>query len=143
MADGEDAAELIEANIRVLQGLGANARRSFQLGLLAEAHLRAGRLADGLASVAEAQRFVAAAGERWFEQPELHRLQGDLLLAAGRPSDEVRRAYEVARTVAGQLGSSSWELRASIRLARIRRMSARGIRHASSWPPCIASSVKA
>ena len=118
VADGEDAAELIEANIRVLQGLGANARRSFQLGLLAEAHLRAGRLADGLASVAEAQRFVAAAGERWFE-PELHRLQGDLLLAAGRPSDEVRRAYEVARTVAGQLGASSFELRASIRLARI------------------------
>jgi predicted ATPase len=118
--DSEDAADMVLANIRVLEGLGANIRRSFHLGLLAEGHLRAGRPSEGLAAVQKAQGFVAEKGERWYE-PELHRLQGELMLAAGGARDLVgaescfRRAIELARSEAAR----SWELRAATSLARM------------------------
>ena len=119
VADGEDAAELILSNIRALEGLGAVARRSFYLGLLAEAHLRAGRPREGLAAVAEAQRFIAEKGERWYE-PELHRLRGELTLAAGGARREAaRRAFEAAISSAGECGARSLGLRAAVRLARL------------------------
>jgi class 3 adenylate cyclase/tetratricopeptide (TPR) repeat protein len=117
-ADDEDAVEVILANIRALEGLGANIRRSFHLGLLAEVHLRAGRPREGLAALEEAQRFVAEKGERWYE-PELHRLQGELTLAAGGARDEARLAFEASRAVAGERGARSFELRAATSLARL------------------------
>jgi class 3 adenylate cyclase len=117
-ADGEDAAEVILNNLRALEGLGAFARRSFYLGLLAEVHLRAGRPREGLAAVAEAQRFISEKGERWYE-PELHRLRGELTLAAGGTREEARLAFEAALTTAGGRGARSLELRAAVRLARL------------------------
>ena len=117
-ANGEDAAEMIQANVRALEDLGARARRSLHLGLLAEAHLRAGRPGEGLAAVGEALRFVAEKGERWYE-PELHRLRGELVLAASGAYDQARPAFEAARAIAGERGSHSLELRAAIRLARL------------------------
>ena len=66
----------------------------------------------------EAQRFVAESGERWYE-PELHRLRGELTLAAGGARDEARLAFEAARAIAGERGARSLELRAAIRLARL------------------------
>jgi class 3 adenylate cyclase len=117
-ADGEDVAELILANVRALEGLEAAAWRSFHLGLLAEVHPRAGRPGEGLAAVEEALRFVAETGERWYE-PELHRLRGELTLAASGARDEARRAFEAALTIAGERGARSLELRAAIRLARL------------------------
>jgi predicted ATPase len=117
-ADDEDAVDVVLANIRALEGLGANVRRSFYLGLLAEAHLRAGRPREGLAALDEAQRFVAEKGERWYE-PELHKLRGELTLSAGGARDEAWLAFEASRAVAGELGARSLELRAAIRLARL------------------------
>jgi predicted ATPase len=118
VADGEDAAGLILANVRALEDLGATARRSFHLGLLAEAHLRAGRPGEGCAAVQEALRFVAEKGERWYE-PELHRLRGELALAAGGGRDEARAAFEAACTTARERCACSFELRAAIRLAQL------------------------
>jgi class 3 adenylate cyclase len=119
-ADGEGgtAADMILSGVRTLETLGVCVRRSFYLGLLAEAHLRAGRPREGLAAVEAALRFVAETGERWY-QPELHRLWGELALAAGRARDEARPAFEAARTAARERGARSFELRAAIRLARL------------------------
>ena len=52
-------------------------------------------------------------------QPELHRLWGELTLAAGRARAEARAAFEAARTTARERGARSFELRAAIRLARL------------------------
>jgi hypothetical protein len=46
--------------------------------------------------VAEAQRFTAEKGERWYE-PELHQPRGELTLAAGGTREEARLAFEAAR----------------------------------------------
>ena len=119
-ADGEAEAgvPMIEAGLRELDALGSYIRRSFQLGLLAEAQLRAGRPRDGLATVAKALRFVAGKGERWYE-PELHRLRGELTLAAGGTRHAARQAFEAAQLTAGERGALSLELRAATRLARL------------------------
>ena len=119
-ADDEDAVDVILANIRALEGLGANIRRSFHLGLLAAAHLRVGRPREGLAALEKAQGFVAEKGERWYE-PELHRLQGELMLAAGGARDAVgvESASSARSTLPDREAAKSWELRAATSLARL------------------------
>jgi hypothetical protein len=89
-------------------------------GLLAEEPLRAGRPREGLAALQKAQGFVAEKRERWYE-PELDRLPGGLMLAAGGARDVAgaescfRRAIDVARLETAK----SWELRAARDLARL------------------------
>ena len=118
VAAGEDAAELILANILALERLGAVARRSFYSGPAGRGAPSCRWPREGLEVVAEAERFVAESGERWYE-PELHRLRGELALAAGGAREEARLAFEAALTTAGERGARSLELRAAIRLARL------------------------
>jgi predicted ATPase len=81
--------------------------------------VRAGRTAEGLAAVDTALENVPRGG-RFFYEPELHRLRGELLLrerAREEGEDALRRAVEVAQTQ----GSRSLELRAAVSLARVPR----------------------
>jgi predicted ATPase len=50
---------------------------------------------------------------------ELHRLQGELLLATGAPKAEAASAYERAIQLARQQNAKSLELRATISLSRL------------------------
>jgi predicted ATPase len=105
---------------RGLDGMRATGTRikwSYYLALLGEACHRAGLTEEGLAAVADAQRFVEAAGERMWET-EVCRLKGELLLghsASDYAEAEVdfRQAAELAR----QRGARSSELRAAMSLA--------------------------
>jgi hypothetical protein len=74
--------------------------------------------------VAEARNVVAEAlaeaettGERYYE-PELHRLQGEALLAAGGPPSDAERCFREAIRIAREQLARSWELRATTSLAR-------------------------
>jgi predicted ATPase len=59
--------------------------------------------------------------ETWFEA-EVHRIAGEIALKLQEPDAEKAQEYfERALTVARQQQSKSWELRASIRLARLWR----------------------
>jgi adenylate cyclase len=91
---------------------------------LAEALGRAGRPEQGLAAAAETLARVEADDERFLEA-ELHRVQGDLLLALGDVAGAeagFRRAIEVAR----RQNAKSWELRATTSLARLWQAQGRG-----------------
>jgi len=110
---------------RIRQGLaacratGAVLFRPFFLGLLADAHLRAGQLTEGLAVVDEALSLVSQTQERWHEA-ELWRLKGELARQTGleclpEAENVLRRAIEIAR---GQ-GAKWYELRATNGLARL------------------------
>jgi class 3 adenylate cyclase/tetratricopeptide (TPR) repeat protein len=87
---------------------------------LAEAYLAAGRVDEGIQAVS---RGIAILGQNQarFAEPELHRLNGELMLLAGNVSGEpenlFRRAIEIAR---GQ-GAKWYELRATNGLARLLR----------------------
>lgn len=52
---------------------------------------------------------------------DLHRLDGDLLLATGGPADEAAARYHRALAIAREQGARSFELRAATSLARLWR----------------------
>ena len=89
------------------------------LGSLALAHARAGQAEAALDLLSEALAAVEDMDERVFEA-ELHRIIGDALLSMQRQGEaevEFTRALAVAR----QQQAKSWELRASMSLARLWR----------------------
>jgi tetratricopeptide (TPR) repeat protein len=116
----QEGIDTIGNGIAGLLATGCKYHDSFHRALLALAYLRANRVDDAFASLDDALRFVEQSGERYYEA-ELHRLRGELLLVCGRDSDEeeiqgcFRKAIEVAR----KQDAKSWELRATMSLARL------------------------
>jgi predicted ATPase len=99
--------------------LGAEQAVTWYLGLLAERSGAVGHVDDGLRLVAEALALVDTNGEGFYT-PELHRLQGELLLqqtAAHAP--QAAACFQQALTVARHQRAKSWELRAAISLSRL------------------------
>jgi predicted ATPase len=89
------------------------------LALLAEAYGQDGQVEAGLAALAEALTAAHATGERWGEA-ELHRLQGELLLAQSRDNAaEATSCFHQALDVARHQQTKSLELRAAMSLARL------------------------
>jgi predicted ATPase len=82
------------------------------------AYLEAGRTEEGLAIVDRLIEECAAGGVR-FHEADLHRLKGELLLAAGAPMTDVEDSFRKATTIAQRQQAKSWELRASLSLARL------------------------
>jgi tetratricopeptide (TPR) repeat protein len=88
--------------------------------LLAEAQRAAGQLAEAQGTVATALAVAAQTGQFFFDA-DLHRHDGDLLLATGGPADEAAARYHRALAIAREQGSRSFELRAATSLARLWR----------------------
>ena len=89
------------------------------LSLLASANLTLGAADDGLAAVAEALRLADVNGSRLWDA-ELHRLEGELLLARDPAAGpEAERAFRQAIELARQHHTKSWELRAATSLSRL------------------------
>jgi predicted ATPase len=94
--------------------------------LLAEAEAEAGQIEAGLATLDAQLATIGLSGQRWFEA-EMHRVRGDLLLKR-RPSEvttaEVafRRAIEIAHSQQ----TRTFELRASLALAKLYQATGRG-----------------
>ena len=112
--------------------------------MLALAYLRDNQVDNALGSLDDALRFVEQTGER-FNEAELHRLRGELLLARGRASDEegsrvVREKR--SRSHAGRT-PKSWELRATISLARLLAMQGLATKRARCSPKSTAGSPRA
>jgi predicted ATPase len=93
--------------------------RPTHLMWLAEAHMQAGRLDDGLRALAEALA-VAEENEDRQHEPEKYRVKGELLL---RQDDsyvaEVQNCFQRAIEIARQQSAKSYELRATMSLARL------------------------
>jgi adenylate cyclase len=112
-----DAASLDEMR-RILENIestGTVICRLRYLGQLAEACKTCGQVDAGLDIVTDALTRLQPDGDH-FQEPELHRLQGELLLMAGESGGErsLRRAIAVARNQ----GAKSLELRATVSLVR-------------------------
>jgi len=102
---------------------GAELARPYWLCLIAEACLESGAALEGLELLDEAEAAVRQTNERYWEA-EIHRLRGQLLLAASDPAAPAvvrsaeecyRRAFDVAR----RQGARSLELRAAVSLSRL------------------------
>jgi adenylate cyclase len=88
------------------------------LAVLADAYGTAGRPEEGLPLLREAIAIAERTGEG-FAETEIHCLTGDLLQMAGAGADEVEHYYRKTLEVARGQHARSWELRATMRLARL------------------------
>jgi DNA-binding SARP family transcriptional activator/predicted ATPase len=103
----------------MLQAIGAELGVLQHLPLLAEAHRKAGMVSEGLAVVDRALELVQATGCR-MDEPEVHRLKGELLLMKGDDAEaEAVKCFRQAIEVAQQQQAKSWELRATTSLCRL------------------------
>jgi predicted ATPase len=89
------------------------------LGGLADAFARCGNVDDGLAVIEEGLAMMRSGGEH-FSLPEIHRIQGKLLLA-GSDRDAAEAAFREALSIARAQQAKSLELRAATSLARLWR----------------------
>jgi DNA-binding SARP family transcriptional activator/predicted ATPase len=95
-----------------MRRLGAELRMPYYFRLLAETLRRAGLVGEALASLSTGFAFASKNGEEW-AVAELHRMQGHLLGAEGKPESALasfRRGVEAAR----RSGSVALERRLSI-----------------------------
>jgi predicted ATPase len=114
----EEGIARIEDGIARSRGM-IELHRSYFLCVLTEASMEAGRLDDGLSALTQALATADQQEERFYEA-EIHRLKGELLLKQG-PSNsaEAQRCFERAIEVARKQSAKSFELRATMSLARL------------------------
>jgi predicted ATPase len=122
LARGGQTAEgiaLLRAGVAAFRATGAVTWAPFFLTLLADAEGGAKEQDQGLGHLAEAERLMVEAEERWAEA-ELHLVRGELLRAGHDPA-AAERCFRQAIDVAQQQSAKFWELRAAISLARLWR----------------------
>jgi predicted ATPase len=113
----EEGIALMRDSLTTRQSIGVRCQATWLQSALAEAQVKAGRLAEGLATLNETLAEVEKTDERFCEA-ELYRLQGGYLLMQGNESQaeaSLHRAIDVAR----QQEAKAWELRAVMALSRL------------------------
>jgi predicted negative regulator of RcsB-dependent stress response len=95
-----------------MRRLNAELRLPYYFALLAETQGRTGASGQALASVSTGLAFGSKNGEEW-AVPELHRVQGELLAAQGKP-DLARASFERGLEAAQRAGSLAFARRLSI-----------------------------
>jgi DNA-binding winged helix-turn-helix (wHTH) protein/predicted ATPase len=119
IAESEEADALALAN-------GANASRSYFRAALGIAKARAGRLAEARRLIEQSKVLVASSDLRFFE-PEIHRLDAELVLteaggsrrASAAPRQRAEALLRSAIECASRQGARTYELRATTSLARL------------------------
>jgi len=117
---GEAVQKLI-SGIAAWRSTGASLFVPTQLSWLATAHAELGQFADAWRCVSEAATVIGTSKERWYEA-EVNRITGEV--AVRPPGSEATKAtayFERAIAVARAQQAKSWELRAAMSLARLRR----------------------
>jgi hypothetical protein len=85
---------------------------------LAQAYIAAVRTNDGLQAVVHGIAILEQNQAR-FAEPELYRLNGELMLLAGKASGEPENSFRRAIEIAREQGAKWYELRATNALARL------------------------
>jgi predicted ATPase len=88
-------------------------------GMLGNAYAKAGRLEDARRALDEGLR-LAGTNDEGFQKAELHRLKGETLLAESpNQADVAEESFRHAIEIARHQTSKSWDLRATLSLARL------------------------
>jgi predicted ATPase len=125
----------IRQGMAAYQAMGTELGQPHHLAYLAEACGKTGQTEEGLSALAEALALVDKTGERFYEA-ELYRLKGELTLkqfgvrspafgvtnpqsSTPNPQAEAEACFLKAIKVARRQQAKSWELRATVSLARL------------------------
>jgi predicted ATPase/class 3 adenylate cyclase len=116
-----DAVQKIGSGLTAMRSTGSSLWIPLYLPHLARAHAELGHCEDAWRCISEAVTAVGTTKERWCEA-DIHRIAGDIALMSPEPDATKAEAYfERALAVARQQQAKSWELRASMSLARLWR----------------------
>jgi adenylate cyclase len=114
----EEAITKIQHGQEILKTIGAWLPYTSDLRILARTYLNAEKKKEGLAVIDEALAKIGKMGG-WDEEPELLRLQGELLLLEDGMETEAEACFQRAIDVAKAQKAKSWELRAIMSLCRL------------------------
>jgi predicted ATPase len=116
-----DAVRLITSGIAAWRSTGTTVWTPAYLSYLAKAYAELGQFDEALRCIGEAVTAVETSKEKWCE-PDVHRIAGQITLMTPEPDAAKAEAHlERALSVARQQQAKSWELRASMSLARLWR----------------------
>ena len=116
-----DAIQILTSAITAFRATGSTWSLPFRLACLAKAHAELGQFEEASRRLDEAMIIVEASKEVW-AQAEILRVAGEITLMS--PEHDAAKAeahFERALVVARQQQAKSWELRASMSLARLWR----------------------
>jgi predicted ATPase len=117
LGQAEEGLALVTQGLAEHRAAGAFVNTPVHLSFRAEAYAMLGQHAEGLSCLDEAAQFVETTEERTHEA-ELHRMRGDLLVAAGDHA-AAERYYRQAIAVAEPQSARLFQLRASTSLGRL------------------------
>ena len=123
--EAELGIELLRDGLAAWRKTGARLWLPIFLALEAEAHAKAGHSDTALQVIAEALLISEETGERW-AIAEVLRIKAGLLLATGRPTEEVEALLVNSLQIARHQQARSWELRTACDLARLWQHQGRG-----------------
>ena len=116
-----EAVQMITSGITAWRSTGATLCLPLYLSNLARAYAEIGQFDDAWRCIGEAMTAIETTKERWYEA-EANRMAGEIALMSSEPDAAKAEAYfERALAVARQQQAKSWELRASMSLARLWR----------------------
>jgi DNA-binding winged helix-turn-helix (wHTH) protein/predicted ATPase len=108
----------IDEAIATTRATGSDQFLSYLMASRAEAYLAAGRPAEALEAAHDGLAAVARTSERFYEA-ELHRLQGEALLATDEDASAASLAFRKGLDVATRQGASLFALRSAVRLVHL------------------------
>ena len=123
--EAELGIELLRDGLAAWRNTGARLWLPIFLTLEAEAHAKAGHSDTALKVIEEALLISEETGERW-AIAEVLRIKAGLLLATGRPTEEVEALLVNSLQIARDQQARSWELRTACDLARLWQHQGRG-----------------
>jgi predicted ATPase len=116
-----NAVQLIASGLSKYRSTGATLFWPSSVSHLAKAYADLSQFDEAWRCYAEATTATEAAKERWYES-ETHRIAGEIaLMPSNSDAAKAEAFFERALAVARQHQAKSWELRASISLARLWR----------------------
>ena len=116
-----DAVSIFTSAIPVWRSTGARLFFPVWLSLLARAYGELGQFDQAWSYIGEAITMVETTKETWYEA-EVHRIAGEIaLMSPKQDAAKAEACFERAIAVARAQQAKSWELRAAISIARLRR----------------------
>jgi serine/threonine protein kinase/predicted ATPase len=120
-----EALPLLLKGFDAFRATGSQVRVPYYLSMLGDAYMQAGRFADALQALNEGLAIAEQKDDR-FQEAELYRLKGELLLAESREQAAgAEECFRQALDTARRQQSKGWELRATMSLARLRQRQGR------------------
>jgi predicted ATPase len=114
----EQGLRLLKEGLEAYRGTGAELALPYYLSIQADGCTQTGRFADARVALTDGLTFVEKNDER-FQEAELHRLKGELLLAESGDQTAAEECFLRAVETAKRQQSIAWELRATTSLSRL------------------------